>query len=136
MNYDQKIADLERRFRKLEQANQARDAALSSHARILDQLQARFAILGQKVDELSKILAEQTLANSHVNAALMEINFTSSAHGMLIQQLQDLTRTSLETARGVAHSLGQLREGQEIDDKLSEPTADCGPSEEVITVVS
>ena len=130
------MADLERRFRKLEQANQARDAALSSHARILDQLQARFAIMGQKVDELGKVLAKQTLANSHINAALTEINITSSAHGILIQQLYDLTQTSLETARGVADSLVRLREGQVADDKLSNLAADYDVNDEVSAIVS
>ena len=130
MDYDKKIADLEHRFKRLEQVNHARDAALSSHARILDQLQARFAVLGQKADELGKILAEQTLANSHINAALTETNIASSAHGMLIHQLYDLTRASLETARGVADSLVRLREGWDADYRSYDTAADHEVGEE------
>ena len=110
MDYDQKIAELEQRFREMERANHARDAALSSHARLLDQLQAEFAVLGQKTDELGRVLAEQTVANSHINSAVAETSIASRAHGMLIQQLYELTLASSETAQGVADSLTRLRE--------------------------
>ncbi len=110
MDYARKLADLESRFQELEQACYAKDAVLSSHARVLDQLQANVTVLEQKTEDLGKVLLRQAATNSHVNSALSEASFTSSSHGIFIQQLYEILLAYNATVQGLVEDLMRLQE--------------------------